>query len=249
MFQKGVIPAGWTRNPCASRSSATARWAARWRRLAAERGHVVHAIVSREENLAGRALTRDRLDGRRRRDRVHPSRCRRRQPRAADRGRHPDRHRNDRLGGRAAAHRPPGRSPPRRAAPRRQLLRRRPPLPPRRPGSRRALRAATASSTPLYWRSTTPRRSTRRPAPRSLLREQAARGRSRAGLSDHIDPRRRDPGHARASPTTARTRPSALSHAARSRRGFAAGALAAAEWLPGHPGVHGSRTMLFGGAG
>jgi 4-hydroxy-tetrahydrodipicolinate reductase len=40
-----------------------------------------------------------------------------------------------------------------------------------------------------------------------------------------------------------------LSHAARSREGFAAGALLAAEWLPGHPGVHTFEDMLFGGAG
>jgi 4-hydroxy-tetrahydrodipicolinate reductase len=40
-----------------------------------------------------------------------------------------------------------------------------------------------------------------------------------------------------------------LTHVARSRRAFAAGALAAAEWLPGHPGVHGFEAMLFGGAG
>jgi 4-hydroxy-tetrahydrodipicolinate reductase len=40
-----------------------------------------------------------------------------------------------------------------------------------------------------------------------------------------------------------------LSHVARSRRAFAAGALAAAEWLPGHPGVHGFEAMLFGEAG
>lgn len=39
----------------------------------------------------------------------------------------------------------------------------------------------------------------------------------------------------------------ALSHVARSRRGFAAGALAAAEWLPGHAGVHDFESMLFGG--
>jgi 4-hydroxy-tetrahydrodipicolinate reductase len=38
-----------------------------------------------------------------------------------------------------------------------------------------------------------------------------------------------------------------LSHIARSRQGFAAGALAAAEWLPGHPGVHRFEDMLFGG--
>ena len=38
-----------------------------------------------------------------------------------------------------------------------------------------------------------------------------------------------------------------LSHVARSRDGFAAGALAAAEWLPGHPGVHTVDDMLFGG--
>jgi 4-hydroxy-tetrahydrodipicolinate reductase len=37
-----------------------------------------------------------------------------------------------------------------------------------------------------------------------------------------------------------------LSHAARNREGFAAGALAAAEWLPGHPGVHTLEDMLFG---
>jgi 4-hydroxy-tetrahydrodipicolinate reductase len=37
-----------------------------------------------------------------------------------------------------------------------------------------------------------------------------------------------------------------LSHAARSRQGFAVGALAAAEWLPGHPGVHRFEDMLFG---
>ena len=40
-----------------------------------------------------------------------------------------------------------------------------------------------------------------------------------------------------------------LNHVARSRRAFAAGALAAAEWLPGHPGVHRFEAMLFGGAG
>ncbi len=41
----------------------------------------------------------------------------------------------------------------------------------------------------------------------------------------------------------------ALSHVARTRRGFAAGALAAAEWLPGRPGVHDFEEMLFGGPG
>jgi 4-hydroxy-tetrahydrodipicolinate reductase len=41
----------------------------------------------------------------------------------------------------------------------------------------------------------------------------------------------------------------ALSHVARSRRGFAAGALAAAEWLPAHAGVHDFEAMLFGGPG
>ena len=40
-----------------------------------------------------------------------------------------------------------------------------------------------------------------------------------------------------------------LSHEARNRGGFAAGALAAAEWLPGHPGVHTFEDMLFGGPG
>jgi 4-hydroxy-tetrahydrodipicolinate reductase len=40
-----------------------------------------------------------------------------------------------------------------------------------------------------------------------------------------------------------------LAHAARSREGFAAGALAAAEWLPGHPGVHTVEDMLFGAGG
>ena len=40
-----------------------------------------------------------------------------------------------------------------------------------------------------------------------------------------------------------------LSHVARSRQGFAAGALAAAEWLPGRPGIHSFETMLFGGSG
>jgi 4-hydroxy-tetrahydrodipicolinate reductase len=37
-----------------------------------------------------------------------------------------------------------------------------------------------------------------------------------------------------------------LRHEARSRDGFAAGALAAAEWLPDNPGVHTFETMLFG---
>ncbi len=37
-----------------------------------------------------------------------------------------------------------------------------------------------------------------------------------------------------------------LSHVARSREGFAAGALAAAEWLPGRVGVHTFEDMLFG---
>jgi 4-hydroxy-tetrahydrodipicolinate reductase len=41
----------------------------------------------------------------------------------------------------------------------------------------------------------------------------------------------------------------ALSHVARSRRGFAAGAVTAAEWLPGRSGVHTFAKMLFGGAG
>lgn len=40
-----------------------------------------------------------------------------------------------------------------------------------------------------------------------------------------------------------------LSHLARGREGFAAGALAAAEWLPGRPGVHRFEDMLFGGPG
>ena len=40
-----------------------------------------------------------------------------------------------------------------------------------------------------------------------------------------------------------------LAHLARSREGFAAGALAAAEWLPGRPGVHTVEDMLFGGSG
>lgn len=37
-----------------------------------------------------------------------------------------------------------------------------------------------------------------------------------------------------------------LGHEARSREGFAAGALAAAEWLPGHTGVYTVEDMLFG---
>jgi 4-hydroxy-tetrahydrodipicolinate reductase len=40
-----------------------------------------------------------------------------------------------------------------------------------------------------------------------------------------------------------------LRHEARSRDGFAAGALVAAEWLPGHPGVHTIEDMLFGADG
>lgn len=40
-----------------------------------------------------------------------------------------------------------------------------------------------------------------------------------------------------------------LQHVARSRRGFAAGALAAAEWLPGRAGVYDFEAMLFGGTG
>ena len=40
-----------------------------------------------------------------------------------------------------------------------------------------------------------------------------------------------------------------LSHLARGRRGFAAGAVAAAEWLPGRRGVHTFEDMLFGGPG
>ena len=40
-----------------------------------------------------------------------------------------------------------------------------------------------------------------------------------------------------------------LRHVARSRRGFAAGALAAAEWLPGRTGVYDFEAMLFGGTG
>jgi 4-hydroxy-tetrahydrodipicolinate reductase len=40
-----------------------------------------------------------------------------------------------------------------------------------------------------------------------------------------------------------------LAHVARSREGFAAGALAAAEWLPGHHGVYTVEHMLFGEGG
>ena len=40
-----------------------------------------------------------------------------------------------------------------------------------------------------------------------------------------------------------------LAHVARSRDGFAAGALAAAEWLPGHRGVYTVEDMLFGESG
>jgi 4-hydroxy-tetrahydrodipicolinate reductase len=40
-----------------------------------------------------------------------------------------------------------------------------------------------------------------------------------------------------------------LAHVARSRDGFAAGALAAAEWLPGRRGVFTVEHMLFGGSG
>jgi 4-hydroxy-tetrahydrodipicolinate reductase len=40
-----------------------------------------------------------------------------------------------------------------------------------------------------------------------------------------------------------------LGHESRSREGFAAGALAAAEWLPGHRGVHTVEDMLFGDGG
>ena len=40
-----------------------------------------------------------------------------------------------------------------------------------------------------------------------------------------------------------------LAHEARSRDGFAAGALTAAEWLPGHRGVHTVEDMLFGADG
>ncbi len=40
----------------------------------------------------------------------------------------------------------------------------------------------------------------------------------------------------------------ALTHLARSREGFAAGALAAAEWLPGRSGFFGIEDMLFGGS-
>ena len=38
----------------------------------------------------------------------------------------------------------------------------------------------------------------------------------------------------------------ALSHVSRNRAGFAAGAVAAAAWLPGRPGVHTFEDMLFG---
>lgn len=41
----------------------------------------------------------------------------------------------------------------------------------------------------------------------------------------------------------------ALSHVTRNRAGFAAGALAAATWLPEHPGVHTFEDMLFGTPG
>jgi 4-hydroxy-tetrahydrodipicolinate reductase len=39
-----------------------------------------------------------------------------------------------------------------------------------------------------------------------------------------------------------------ISHIARSREVFAAGALAAAEWLPGHRGTFTFEEMLFGGS-
>ncbi len=40
-----------------------------------------------------------------------------------------------------------------------------------------------------------------------------------------------------------------LRHESRSREAFAAGALAAAEWLPGHTGIFTFEDMLFGGSG
>jgi 4-hydroxy-tetrahydrodipicolinate reductase len=40
-----------------------------------------------------------------------------------------------------------------------------------------------------------------------------------------------------------------MGHVTRSRAGFAVGALAAAEWLPGRPGVHSFEAVLFGGPG
>ncbi|HRJ19228.1 MAG TPA: dihydrodipicolinate reductase C-terminal domain-containing protein, partial [Bryobacteraceae bacterium] len=43
--------------------------------------------------------------------------------------------------------------------------------------------------------------------------------------------------------------PSTLRHTARSREGFARGALFAAKWLEGRRGVYDFREALFGGAG
>ena len=170
--------------------------------------------------------------GRRRRHRVHPARRGGGQPGAAHRGRHPHGDRHDRLeraaargsrrwssGAAARCSTPPtSRSAcTSSSAPRATW-------PGASPGSR--------SSTPLYWRSITPPSSTRRRARRASSR------------------RRREPRIRRAPFPITSVRAGAtpgthlvaydgpyesvtLAHVARSREGFAAGALAAAEWLPG----------------
>ena len=228
------------------RSSGTARWDApspRWRR---ERGHTVHARDRRKRENAAAGADAGAAAGRRRRHRVHPARGRRSAnierlleagvpvvtgttgwdaelPRITALV--------ERRGGALlhAANFSVGVQLFLRAA--------------RRPG--RGGWPGARSSTPLYWRSITPRSATRPPAPRGLLRARVTRGRSGAAFPITSVRAGAMPGtHLLAYDGPYET--DRLSHVARSRDGFAAGALAAAEWLPGHPGVHTFEDMLFG---
>ena len=205
--------------------------------LADERGHTVHAMIGSEENDGGQALTPERLEG------VdvaleftRPDAAAANLERLIEAG-IPTVTRHDRMGGRAARMRRSWSTARRgRAALRRQLLGRRPSLSPRRARARPAASPGGPSSTPLSWKSTTRPSATRLPARRCCCRSGCGR-RTPAATS-------------RSPPSAPAPRPGthivaydgpyeriALSHVARSREGFAAGALAAAEWLPGRPGV------------
>ena len=174
-----------------------------------------------------------------------PGPTRRRQPRATDRGGRASGHRDDRLAGAAAN--PSSSSDGRRLAPRLQFLGRRPLLSPRRPrpgpplrrpaglrllypgGAPRGQARRAVGNRPLAAAALLDRR-TRREAPITSIRAGSIPG-------THVV--------AYDGPSETVT----LSHVARSRDAFAAGALAAAEWLPGPPGVHTFEEMLFGTRG
>ncbi len=215
--------------------------------VAAERGHVVHAIVSREENLAGRALTRDRLDGADVAiEFTSPDAVAANLERLIEAGIPTV------TGTTGWAGELPRIA--RLVEARRGALLHSPNF---SVGIHLFLRAARDLAA----------RFTRHPDFDSYILEEhhAAKVDAPSGTAIALRGRLRDADPGRDFPITS-IRAGAipgthavtydgpyetvrLSHTARSRRGFAAGAVAAAEWLPGHPGVHEFEAMLFGGAG